>query len=170
LCLGEYVCLLYAASKISALASYPITYPIQYRFHYLPCTFMQATIEITFFVYNWKKTYSALFVWFWLGFVSKFNAIIGTRADAVGEPSIWNVHPSSIKSVETITRCTSINLPIHYNCLVCKLIWWQLEMCTYYIVLTRLWDLFDKIYVQQKLPNCYCYISREAAVHIYINT
>ena len=37
-------------------------------------------------------------------FAYKFNASIGTRAFAVGAPSLWNMLPSSVKSIENIAK------------------------------------------------------------------
>ena len=37
-------------------------------------------------------------------FVPKINANMGTRAFAVGAPTLWNMFPSSVKSVENIAK------------------------------------------------------------------
>ena len=38
-------------------------------------------------------------------FVPKVNTSIGTRVFAVGAPTLWNMLPSSVKSVENIAKC-----------------------------------------------------------------
>ena len=56
-------------------------------------------------------------------FVPKGNTSIGTRALAVGAPTLWNVLPCCVKSIENIVKFHRhlkthlYNLPIHHSSL-----------------------------------------------------